>query len=164
MKKPLAVFLAMILFFVCFPALSENSLNVVYKSDFLLNGIDGWYANNARGEITGDGAFLITGRTLDWMAPKRVFDLKPGVEYTVSAEVYQDKMDSAVFMLSVEQDGANWINLVTKEVPKGEWTKLEVTFTLEPYNEYSLYVETLNAPEIDYQMRNFILLAPADAE
>lgn len=97
------------------------------------------------------------------MAPKRVFPLQSGVEYTVSVEVYQDGVDAATFKISVEQDGANWINLVTAQVAKGEWTKLEVTFTLEQFNEYSLYVETDGAATLDYQIRDFTIMGPEGA-
>ena len=97
------------------------------------------------------------------MAPKRVFDLKAGVPYKVTVEVYQDAQDTATFQISVEQDGANWVNLVAAEAPKGEWVTLEATFTLEQFKEYSLYVETVGAPTLDYQIRNFVI-ETADAE
>ena len=159
MKKVLITLLALVLALGSLSALADE----VYKSDFAAAGMDGWFANNATGKITEDGAFLITGRTQDWMAPKRVFDLQPGVAYKVSVEVYQDGQDTAAFQISVEQDGANWVNLVAADAPKGEWTTLEATFTLEQFKEYSLYVETVGAPTLDYQIRNFVI-ETADAE
>ena len=162
MKKVLVVLMALVLALASVSALAEQA--EVYKSDFTLDGMDGWFANNASGKVTEDGAFLITGRSQDWMAPKRVFDLESGVEYTVCVEVYQDAVDSATFQISVAQDGANWINLVAADAPKGEWTKLETTFTLEKFKEYSLYVETIGAPTLDYQIRNFTIMGPAPAE
>ncbi len=162
MKKVLVVLMALVLALASVSALAEQA--EVYKSDFTLDGMDGWFANNASGKVTEDGAFLITGRSQDWMAPKRVFDLESGVEYTVCVEVYQDTLDSATFQISVEQDGANWVNLVAADAPKGEWTKLEATFTLEQFKEYSLYVETVGAPTLDYQIRNFTIMGPAPAE
>ena len=162
MRKTIALFFVLVMVLGISSALAEQT--EVYKSDFTLDGMDGWFANNASGKVTEDGAFLITGRSQDWMAPKRVFDLESGVEYTVCVEVYQDTLDSATFQISVEQDGANWVNLVAADAPKGEWTKLEATFTLEQFKEYSLYVETVGAPTLDYQIRNFTILGPAPAE
>ena len=159
MKKVLIALLALVLALSCVSAMAEAV--EVYRSDFTLDGMDGWFANNASGKITEDGAFLITGRTQDWMAPKRVFDLQPGVEYKVCVEVYQDAQDSATFQISVEQDGANWVNLVSADAPKGVWTTLETTFTLEQFKEYSLYVETVGAATLDYQIRNFVILTGA---
>ena len=78
MKKVLVVLMALVLALASVSALAEQV--EVYKSDFTLDGMDGWFANNASGKVTEDGAFLITGRSQDWMAPKRVFDLESGVE------------------------------------------------------------------------------------
>ena len=163
MKKLFVMLLAMAMLIAAVSAWAEGGAVELYKSDFTQEGMEGWFANNATGTVTEEGAFLITGRSQDWMAPKRVFPLKAGVEYTVTVEVYQEAADSAVFKISVEQDGANWINLVSADVPKGEWTTLETTFTLEQFNEYSLYVETENAPTLDYQIRNFTILGPEGA-
>ena len=159
MKKVLIALLALALALGSLSAVAEE----IYKSDFTLPGMDDGFANNATGTVTEDGAFLITGRSQDWMAPKRVFDLKAGVPYKVTVEVYQDAQDTATFQISVEQDGANWVNLVAAEAPKGEWVTLEATFTLEQFKEYSLYVETVGAPTLDYQIRNFVI-ETADAE
>ena len=164
MRKILAVLLAMALAMGCFSAWAEEeTLPELYRSDFTLDGMDGWFANNATGEVTEEGAFAISGRSADWNAPKRVFDLKAGVEYKVTVEVYQDAVEAATFKITVEQDGGNWINLTSAEAPKGEWTTLEATFTLEQFNEYALYVETENNASLDYQIRNFTIYGPAEA-
>ena len=163
MKKILVMLVAMAMAMGCLSAWAEDGLVELYKSDFTAEDMEGWFANCATGAVTEEGAFRITGRTADWNAPKRVFGLKDGIEYKVTVEVYQDAVESATFKISVEQDGANWVNLLVAEVPKGEWTSLEVTFTLEKYNEYSLYVETEGFANIDYEIRDFTILGPEGA-
>ncbi len=134
----------------------------LYEADFRRFERDGWFANNCGWILSDDGVLVITGRTEDWQGPKRVFPLKPGVEYTVRTTVYYwSGPDSATFVLTTEQDGGNWENLAWADVPKGTWVTLEATFTLGRYNEYQLYVETMGAPNLDFAVRDFVIYGPA---
>ncbi len=167
MKKYLAILMAAVLALCAMTAWAESKEPAeLYRADFTAENMGGWEANNAKGSVTDEGAFLITGRTADWNAPKRMFALTPGVEYTISVEVYQDKADEATFMISVEHYAGgtpSWENLVTGTVAKGEWTTLEGTFTMDKFDSYALYVETLNNANLDYQIKNFVICGPEGA-
>jgi hypothetical protein len=43
---------------------------------------------------------------------------------------------------------------------KGEWTKLEGTYTAGDYDRSVLYVETTGAPQLSFEIKNFIVDAP----
>ena len=45
-------------------------------------------------------------------------------------------------------------------VKKGEWTKLEGTYTAGDYDRSVLYVETTGAPQLSFEIKNFIVDAP----
>ena len=139
----------------------NSGLTELYRSDFTRADLDGWVINMCDGEVTKEGAVLVYNRTEDWQTLKRKFNLKSGVEYKVSADVYVSRHTGpTTFMITVEQDGANWVNLVSADVQWGQWTTIETNFTLQPFKEYSLYVETLNAPNLDFYIRNFTILGP----
>ena len=63
MKKILVAALALAMLLVSLSALAEDGIVELYKSDFTLEGMDGWFANNAQGAVTEECAFLITGRS-----------------------------------------------------------------------------------------------------
>ena len=136
---------------------------LVYESAFAA-GDDGWFARGAQKVYHTTEATLRTeGRTADWNSPGRFFELAPGNEYTVSADIFQNDTDSANFLISLERTddaGTGWDRLVPGKVKKGEWTTLSGTFTPGEYDSYVLYVETDGSPEISYEIRNFRLESP----
>lgn len=165
MKKFFATVTVLLLILGCVSCFAEGELVELYKSDFTADKMDGWVANNAKGSVDKKGNFVISGRTADWMAPIKTFPLKPGIEYKVTVEVYQDVLDKALFSITIAQDDANWRHLCGDEdptVPKGKWTKLEAVFTLEPFGKYQLYVESPKNTN-DYKIRNFTIYGPEGA-
>jgi len=160
MKRIIACLVALVMAMGCISALADNGWTVWYKSNFTSSYMDGWFAKAGVGIPTGDGRFRITNRTDDWNGPTRAFDLKAGKTYKVAVDVFQKAVPSATFMITVEQDGGNWVNLADKNVPKSTWTRMETTFKLEQYNSYYLYVETVGAPNIDFEIRNFTIYVP----
>ena len=139
-------------------------LTTLYRSDFNRPNLDGWYGHICSLSLMDQGVLYVSGRTLDWNGPRRGFSLKPGVEYTVSVNVYYSRhVGPVTFMITLEQDGANWVNLVSGETTWGKWMTLEASFTPEPYGSYTLYVETLNAPDIDFFIRDFTIRGPKGA-
>ena len=164
MKKILAAVLALIMILGCTSVYADDMVEL-YKSDFTKAQCDGWYGNCAPYKVTDEGDFFMYSRSQGWNAPKREFKLQPGVEYKVTVEIYQESMDTVPFMMSVEQDGANWVNLITDvQVPKGEWTTMEGTFTLEKFKKYELDVETTDEfAKVDFKIRNFTIYGPKGA-
>ena len=135
----------------------------VYASTFVA-GTDGWYARGAKRTYRTTEATLRTeGRSSDWHSPGRDFPLVDGGEYKLSVEVYQDDMDSANFMISIAhtKDGnETYENLARGTAKKGEWTKLEGSYTAGDFDRYVLYVETTGAPELSFEIRDFQVDAP----
>ena len=136
---------------------------LVYASSFAA-GDDDWFARGAsRVYHTTEATLRTEGRSDNWNSPGRYFELVPDNEYTLSVEVYQDGADSANFMISLEKvaDGiTGWENLVRGTVKKGEWTTLSGTYTFADYESYVLYVETSDAPTLDFEIRNFRVESP----
>ena len=130
-----------------------------YLSDFS-GGTDGWYARSAGSasiQVTADG-LKITGRESTWNSPGRDFPLEAGKKYTLSADVLQDAVDQAKFMISVahSKNGTeSYENLATGTAKKGEWTTLTCTWTPGVFDNYILYVETNGNGTIDFTIRNF---------
>ena len=78
--------------------------------------------------------------------------------YELSVEVRQEQADEARFMISVAHTAGgteSYENLAFGNAKKGEWTALSGTYQAGPYDRFVLYVETSNAPEIDFEFRNF---------
>ena len=158
MKKFLAFLLVLML---ALPSLSlaEGEVLTSYVSDFT-NGTDGWYARSAGTaaiESTGD-ALKITGRTASWNSPGRDFALQAGKKYLLSVQVLQSSEPSAEFMLSVahSKDGVeSYENLGRVKANKGCWTAITCEYTPGPYDNYVLYVETVNHGELDFSIRKF---------
>ena len=160
MKKMLCLLLALLLVLSVTPVLAEDE-NLVYQSNFTFSA-DGWYGRGGSVSIKS-GALYTEGRQSDWNSPGRDFDLVPGGKYQFSVEVFQDEMDSANFIVSVAHtaDGTeSYENLARGAVNKGEWVKLSGEYTAGAYSRFVLYVETMNAPQLSYTIRNFILTAP----
>ena len=147
------------------PALAGSAEAVtVYSSDFSRNE-DGWYGRGGTSFRTAEGTLRTTGRTTDWNSPGRDFDLVEGGVYEISTEVMQDTMDSADFMISIAHSAngtESYENLAAGTAKKGEWTKLEGTYTAGAYDRSVLYVETVagTAPTLEYEIRNFVVTAP----
>ena len=164
MKKVFALLLVgMISFLMISTALAENPM--IYQSIFSWN-TDGWYARSA-GEaqvsLTQDRALRIVGRNANWNSPGRVFLLTPGYTYELSVQVRQSDVDSADFMISVAHslDGVESSeNLAHGTVPKNSWVTLEGAYTAGYFDQFVLCVETINAPDISFDIRFFRIRAP----
>lgn len=161
MKKTLILLLVLSLL-GCFSAMAEET---VYQSDFSA-GTDGWYARSgggARASVTADDALRTEGRTADWHSPGRDFDLVPGGKYSLRVQVRQEQRDSAAFMISVAHtaDGAeSYENLARGTALKGQWTTLQGTYTAGEFDRFVLYVETVGASDLAFDIRDFRVTAP----
>ena len=144
------------------PEKSEEPAITVYASDFSKD-TDGWYGRGAQSERTNDNTLKTTGRMSSWNSPGRDFELIEGGKYELSVEVRQDSVDSADFMISVAHtaEGAeSYENLAKGQVKKGEWTTLAGTYTAGAFTRFVLYVETVGAETLDFEIRNFRVTAP----
>ena len=163
MKKLGILLLVLAMVTSCFAGAAADEGTLVYASSFIA-GTDGWYARGAqRTYRTTEGTLRTEGRTSDWHSPGRDFPLVEGGEYKLSVEVFQDGKDSANFMISIAhtKDGAEtYENLAHGTAKKGEWTRLEGTYTAGDFDRYVLYVETTGAPELSYEIRDFRVDAP----
>ncbi|MBR4068668.1 MAG: family 43 glycosylhydrolase [Clostridia bacterium] len=162
MKRLLMILLAMLL--LCGMAAAEE---LSYCSDFS-EGTDGWYPRSGGGavlEVTDEG-LLITGRTATWNSPGRAFELVPGEPYRLSVEVKQDEIAEGRFILSAERSAGGEVsyeNIVSAQVPKGQWTALEAVWVAGDYDSFVLYVEGGEA-ETSFTIRNFTLKGAAVKE
>ena len=112
---------------------------------------------------TTEGTLRTEGRTSDWHSPGRDFPLVEGCLYNLSVEVYQNEADSAAFMISIAhtKDGTEtYKNLAYGNVKKGEWTKIEGSYIAGDFDRSVLYVETTGAPQLSFEIKNFIVDAP----
>ena len=135
---------------------------LVYQSSFAA-GDDDWTGRGCRVYHTTEATLKVEDRTSAWNSPGRYFDLVPDNEYFLSVEVYQDELDSADFMISLEKTGdfgTSWENLVHGTAKKGEWTTISGSYTFAEYDSYLLYVETSGADTLSFQIRNFRLESP----
>ena len=161
MKKIVMLLFAALLALSLVPAVAEK----LYESDFS-NGTDGWYprsAGSATLKVLPEGAIRIEGRTDNWNSPGRDFDLVPDGKYRMSVMVRQGDVERAGFMISVAHsvDGAEtYENLARATVNRDEWTELKCEYTAGPFERFVLYVETTDAPELSFDMRDFKLDAP----
>lgn len=145
----------------CATAFAADAVTV-YVSDFSKDE-DGWYGRGAASYRTADNTLKTTGRQSSWNSPGRDFDLVVGGKYEFSVEVKQDDLDSARFMISVAHsaDGVeSYENLAFGSAEKGEWKKLEGVYTAGPFTRFVLYVETNGADDLDFEIRNFTVIAP----
>ena len=162
MARKLLVFL-MILSLMCGGVSSlADGTKTIYTSDFSRDE-DGWYGRGAQSFRTEDSTLKTTGRQSSWNSPGRDFNLIEGARYELSVEVRQDDLDSAGFMISVAHsaDGMEtYENLAHGNARKGEWTTLSGTYTAGAFTRFVLYVETTGADSIDFEIRNFSVVAP----
>ena len=160
MKKLTIMLLVLALLATC---IGTASAARYYTSTFAA-GTDGWYARGAQSVYrTTEGTLRTEGRSSDWHSPGRDFTLVEGCLYKLSVEVFQNEADSASFMISIAhtKDGTEtYENLAHGTAKKGEWTKLEGTYTAGNYDRSVLYVETTGAPQLSYEIKNFIVDAP----
>ena len=167
MRRWMAWLLALTMAFGGLTAMAEAPA-LIYLSDFSA-GTDGWYARSmgaASISVLEDGALRIVGRTDNWNSPGRDFELVAGGRYALSVQVRQEQADSAAFMISVAHslDGVEtYENLAHGIAPKGEWTGLQCEYTPGEYDNYILYVETTDAPSLDFDIRDFRVEAPDGA-
>ncbi|MBE5816089.1 MAG: hypothetical protein E7320_12990 [Clostridiales bacterium] len=165
MKRILSLLLSLVLCLTALPAMAQEGM-FTYVSDFTA-GTDGWYARSTGGAAVtvADGALCITGRSGDWHSPGRDFELEYTAEYELSVEVYQNSQGSAKMMISVAHKNdagtESYENLATGTVPKGEWVTLKGKYKPGDYVTNVLYVETTNAPELEYSMKNFTVTQTA---
>lgn len=172
MKKILAAVLALVMMMGCVSVFAEGDIVVLYESDINASKRDGWAANNCTVTPDDEGVLTVTGRTAAWQAPQHVFKLQPGVEYTISFEVYQEALDEVVISITAncKLNGAqDYVHLLGEEeatkglVKKGEWTTIEAVYTFEsePVDCF-LYIETIGdeTATIDYKVRNIVIKGP----
>ena len=164
MRRIGIILTAMMLMMTGVTAAQAGQETLVYASTFGA-GTDLWYARGAQKVYHTTEATLRTeGRTSDWNSPGRNFELAAGTKYDMSVEVLQNDAETATLMVSVQvtkEDGSpDWKNLFSGEAKKGEWTTLAGSYTPDPSEEYVLYVETVGAPELSYEIRNFRVVAP----
>ena len=144
------------------PAAKEEKGKTIYTSDFSRNE-DGWYGRGAMSARTADGTLKTTGRQSSWNSPGRDFALVEGGKYELSVEVMQDEAESAGFMISVAHTAGGaetYENLATGQAKKGVWTTLKGTYTAGAFSRFVLYVETIGADTLSYEIRNFTVTAP----
>ncbi len=163
MRKTLALTLALLLMAAALPARAADAM--IYQSGFA-TGTDGWYARSAGSAKVSQlppNALHIEGRTADWHSPGRDFALVRGTPYTLSVQVRQDEADAADFIISVAH-AANgeetYENIVRGTARRGEWVTLSGAYTPGAFDRYVLYVETLGAPTLSYDIRFFRIYAP----
>lgn len=145
----------------CASAIADEA-KPIYTSDFSKDE-DGWYGRGAQSFRTEDGTLKTVGRQSSWNSPGRDFALIAGGKYQLSVEVKQDDLDSASFMISVAHSTGgmeSYENLAFGKAAKGEWTKLTGTYTAGEFDRYVLYVETNGADTLDFEIRNFTVVAP----
>ncbi len=154
LSRLLCLLLALTLFLPVH-ATAEN-----YVSNFT-SGFDGWYARSAglaRIELA-DGALRISRRSMDWHSPGRDFLFSPGSTAQLSVEVMQDSQDVAEFILSVAHSNAGgretYENIARTRAKRGEWVKIEGTYIAGDFSKFTLYVETMGAPNLDFSIRAF---------
>ena len=137
-----------------------------YQSDFSIS-TDGWVGRGCSVRVTEEG-LLADFRTSTWNSPGRAFELVPGEQYTISAEVKQKKLDSGRFILSCERkrgDETSYENIASADVPMNEWTTISALWTAGDFDSFVLYIEGGEATT-PFTIRNFHIkgAAPKTAE
>ena len=152
----LKILICLVIALCLLPIVGTAEAVTVYTSDFSRN-TDGWYGRGGQCAVTAEGTLKTTGRSSDWNSPGRNFDLVEGGVYEISAEVKQDSVDSAQFVLSIAQSlygNETYENLAFGNAGKGEWITLRGTYTAGNYEQ------TLGAPTLEYEIRYFTVMAP----
>ena len=156
-KRALAALLvAAVMILSCGTAAEEN---VLYESAFSGRDTDGWYTEGGDTlAVTAQGTLSVRNRKEDWHGPRRDFPLEPGTEYTISVEVMQKQEPKTYFMVSVghERNGqTTYENLCEVYADRGVWTPMTFFWTPGNYHSFTLYVETLDSPKVNFEIRNF---------
>ena len=160
-KKILALLIILSLLCGCVSVLADEAVTV-YTSDFSADE-DGWYGRGCQSYRTNENTLKSIGRMSAWNSPGRDFDLIEGGKYNLSVEVKQDDLDSADFMISIAHSTEGmetYENLAYGTAKKGEWTTLKGTYSAGAFERYVLYVETTGADTLDFEIRNFTVIAP----
>ena len=161
MKRILAMLTAFCLLCGCVSAAADGA-KTIYTSDFSKDE-DGWYGRGAQSFRTKEDTLMTTGRMSDWNSPGRDFNLIEDGKYDLSVEVKQEILNSANFMISIAHsvDGAEtYENLAFGTAKKGEWATLKGSYTAGAFDRNVLYVETTGAETLDFEIRNFTVIAP----
>ena len=160
-RKPLVSL--MIFSLLCgYASAIADEAKTIYTSDFSKDE-DGWYGRGAQSFRTENGTLKTVGRQSSWNSPGRDFALIAGGKYQLSVEVKQDDLVIASFMISIAHSTGgmeSYENLAFGKAAKGEWTKLTGTYTAGEFDRYVLYVETNGADTLDFEIRNFTVVAP----
>ena len=160
-KKLLAILLIVSILGACASAMAGKAAEI-YHSDFSA-GEDGWYGRGCQSFRTADNTLKSIGRTAAWNSPGRDFDLIEGVKYQMSVEVLQKDVKNAQFMISIAhtKNGIeSYENLGRANAKQGKWVTIKGTYTAGAFSKNVLYVETVNDDAIDFEIRNFKLIAP----
>ena len=160
-KRILALLMILSLLCGCVSVLADEAVTV-YTSDFSADE-DGWYGRGCQSYRTNENTLKSIGRMSAWNSPGRDFDLIEGGKYNLSVEVKQDDLDSADFMISIAHSTEGmetYENLAYGTAKKGEWTTLKGTYSAGAFERYVLYVETTGADTLDFEIRNFTVIAP----
>lgn len=161
MKRFVAFLLMAAMLLPCF-AVGEEAPFTGYYSDFSM-GMDGWFPRSADGTMTIRRLGYVVemkGRTAAWNSPGREFPLKAGEKYTFSVQVKQTAVESCEFMVSVAhtRDGVeSYENLARATAKKGPFVTIQGEYTPDQYDNYILYVETVDNGTIDFMMKDFVL-------
>ncbi len=133
-----------------------------YASDFSA-GTDGWYARStgsASVSVTAEGALAIAGRSADWHSMGRDFALARGESYRLSVQVRQSEAPEARMILSVAHSKyglESYENIAFATAKRDQWTTLSGTYLAGDFDRFVLYVETLGAGTLAYEIRDFTL-------
>ena len=139
-------------------AMAESSA-LVYSADFAA-GTDGWYSVPDGVENLKrlrDKSLRMDARQSDGDALRRDFELTPGHCYAFSVEVRHFRSGYADFSVSLgSEEGAPLARLA---VPAQGWTALSGTFIAGDEGKTTLSIQTVGAPDLSFDIRNFRLTA-----
>ncbi len=147
-----------------------------YAGGFEGGDTDGWYARSsgtAQAALSKDAAYsgisslLIMGRSDNWNSPGRDFSLTAGNSYGLKCYVRQDSGADVEFILSaaLTRGGQeSYVNLIRKIAGSGEWVELAASYAAgDGIDRTVFYVETANAPKVDYWMDDFSVTGKSDS-
>ena len=104
-------------------------------------------------KASGDASLLVANRGAAHNGAAQHVPVEPGATYALSAKVkYTETTSTSPIKFNVTADygsaegGSQYVNLVTGDVPRGEWTTLSGTVTLpegRSLGAYQIYVENV---------------------
>ena len=139
---------------------SGASAEMIYSSDYSRD-LDGWFAapmETVKLERLSENALHVEGRNIDWEGPSRNFELIPNRAYTVSVDIRHNAAQDVYFMITAAQcsDGEwTYLNLAFGNVNQGEWQTISGVYVPEAFDSYVMYVETVGAPDLAFDIRDF---------